>query len=82
MPVPVKADIKKALRASFIASGNFPKHDDEGNVIEGLPDGLEQIIDAQAEGIAAFWLEWQTSQLVTVPAITTGPSVATGTLTP
>jgi hypothetical protein len=85
VPAPQKAEIKENLRAAFLASGNFPNHDKDGNAIPAeLPEGMEKILDAVAEGLAATWTTWQARQTVVGQAsgVTSGPSVApvTGTI--
>ena len=78
MPAPVKGELKLIIRTAFVASGNFPNHDKDGNVVPGeLPDGLEKIIDAMAEGLANAWLAWQAKQVVmgTATGVTPGPAV-------
>ncbi len=75
MPVPTAASIKEFIKTAIVskqAQGKFLKRDETGNVIEGITEGMEDIIDVMAEGVAAQWLAWQTVQPV-------GPLVVTGT---
>lgn len=81
MPAPTAAAIEGFIRAAIVlrqAEGKFLKRDNEGNVISGIPEGMEDLIAVIAEGIATQWNVWQVSAVVvgTAAGITPGPSAA------
>lgn len=79
MPAPTKGEILLALRQSCLSSGKFMKHDADGNVIPGeLPEGLEDILDSMAGGLASAWSQWQSRQICIVQGVTPGASAAAG----
>ena len=86
MPAPTAASIKEFIKTAIVAKqaqGKFLKRDEAGNVIGGITEGMEDIIDVMAEGIAAQWVVWQAAQVVgPLTVIGTSPSgPVTGTAT-
>lgn len=88
MPAPTSNQFEVALTNALLAQGFVKMVVDplSGKLVPAvppqLPDYKAKEVKAQAVALAQVWAVWQATQVVTVPGITTGPSVAVGTLAP
>jgi len=82
MPAPSTEIIKGNIRLALLARGYYYKKNEDNNLVEDktrLPDDMEELVIAIAEGINVTWIAWMSTQSITVPDIMPGSSTTIGT---
>jgi hypothetical protein len=83
MPAPASATIQATLKQAFLAKGFTKKTYVNGAVVSDpttLPDALQTLIEAFANGDAAWFATWQGAQSVLIPATSTSGTPSVGNL--
>ncbi len=83
MPAPSAQSIETYLTKALLAKGFNKKSFVNGALVvepTTLPPELKKLVQGVSAGLNEQWIAWQATQTVTVPGVTSGPSVATGIL--
>jgi hypothetical protein len=84
MPSPQAIQIESALKQALLAKGFVKRSYDSNGAITvdptSLPDALQKLVEGFAGGDNVWFSQWQATQTVLVPGVTSGPSTAVGTL--
>lgn len=83
MPAPIATAIQNQLKIALLAQGFTKKSYVNGAVVEdktSLPDHLQKLVTAWANGDNAWFSAWQAAQQVLVPVTSTPGSPSSGIL--
>lgn len=83
MPSPQATLIQTQLKASLLAKGFTKKTYVDGALVEdptSLPDQLQKLVEAIANGDANWFALWQATQTVLIPVTSTPGTPSSGVL--
>lgn len=83
MPAPQATLVQTQLKAALLAKGFTKKSYVNGALVEdptSLPDQLQKLVDAWANGDANWFAIWQAAQPVLIPATSPAGTPSTGVL--